>query len=147
MYNFEREQKKKQYRLLLAILLLIFLVVLGYTIYWEVRYYTYYNHFEKTTAEVVGHEIKSGQKRDVLQYYVNGSDYKSTTPYESKNEIGDKIIVYFDVDNPMGIIFSRDYRRYVLPILSAMFGAVFVCFCFLYKISFPKPKLELEEDE
>lgn len=123
-------------------MLIIFLIVLGYTIYWEINYYTKYNHFEKVSAEVIGHDTENGVTYDVLQYFVNGSDYQSTTPYSSRNEIGDKITVYFDKDNPMGIIYSRDYRRYVLPIISILMGAVFVSFCVIYKISFSKPKLD-----
>ena len=140
MQNQEKEVRRRQSKLLLTIMTLLFLGILGYTIIWQINYYTKYNHFEKVTAEVVDHEIDGEVVYDVLQYNVDGVEYRKITSYISKNEIGDKITIYYDINSPIGVIYSLDYRRYVLPIISAMFGAVCVAFYIIYFISYPKDK-------
>lgn len=140
MQNLEKEARRKQYKLFLIVLTLLFLGILCYTIIWQVNYYTKYNHFEKVTAEVIDHEIDGEDVYDILQYYVDGVEYQKTTNYLSKNEIGDKITIYYDVNSPIGVIYSLDYRRYVLPIISAIMGAVSIAFYIIYFITYPKGK-------
>ena len=135
-----KEARKSQYKLLLNLLLIIFLAITAYTIFWEVRYIIRYNHFQKVEAEVVDHEIDGENVYDVLEYFVDGVEYRKTTSYQSKNEIGDVIVVYYDIQSPVGVIYSLDYRRYALPIITVMMGAVYLSFYFMYKISFPKTK-------
>ena len=140
MQNQEKEVRRKQYKLLLTIMTILFLGILCYTIIWQINYYTKYNHFEKVSAQVVEHEIIGEEVYDVLQYNVDGVEYRKTTSYISKNEIGDKVTIYYDTNSPIGVIYSLDYRRYALPIISAMIGAVCLAFYVIYFISYPKNK-------
>lgn len=142
MQNIDNDLRKNQYKLLIAILMIVFLSIVGYTVYWEINYYSKYNHFKKVTAEVVAYEVNGDKKYDVLEYVVNSSYYQNITSYESKNKIGDKISIYYDTNNPLGVIYSRDYRRYVLPIICVLLGAVCSSFVVIYKKSFPKQKLD-----
>lgn len=142
MQNIDNDLRKNQYKLLIAILMIVFLSIVGYTVYWEINYYSKYNHFKKVTAEVVAYEVNGDKKYDVLEYVVNSSYYQNITSYESKNKIGDKISIYYDTNNPLGVIYSRDYRRYVLPIICVLLGAVCSSFVLIYKKSFPKQKLD-----
>ena len=142
MQNIDNDLRKNQYKLLIAILMIVFLSIVGYTVYWEINYYSKYNHFKKVTAEVVAYEVDGDKKYDVLEYVVNSSYYQNITSYESKNKIGDKISIYYDTNNPLGVIYSRDYRRYVLPIICVLLGAVCSSFVLIYKKSFPKQKLD-----
>lgn len=142
MQNIDNDLRKNQYKLLIAILMIVFLSIVGYTVYWEINYYSKYNHFKKVTAEVVAYEVDGDKKYDVLEYVVNSSYYQNITSYESKNKIGDKISIYYDTNNPLGVIYSRDYRRYVLPIICVLLGVVCSSFVVIYKKSFPKQKLD-----
>ncbi len=142
MQNIDNDLRKNQYKLLIAILMIVFLSIVGYTVYWEINYYSKYNHFKKVTAEVVAYEVDGDKKYDVLEYVVNSSYYQNITSYESKNKIGDKISIYYDTNNPLGVIYSRDYRRYVLPIICVLLGTVCSSFVLIYKKSFPKQKLD-----
>lgn len=140
MQDEERYARKSQYKLLLTLLTVVFLIIAGYTIFWEVRYLIKYNHFQGVEAEVIEHEIDGENTYDVITYSVDGVEYETTTKYQSKNEIGDKIIVYYDTNSPIGVIYSLDYRRYVLPIISILVGGVYLYFLILYKKSYPKTK-------
>ena len=124
--------RKNQYKLLIAILMIVFLSIICYTICWEINYYSKYNHFKKVTAEVVAYEIDGDKKYDVLEYVVDSSYYQNVTSYQSKNKIGDKISIYYDINNPLGVIYSRDYRRYVLPIICVLLGIVCSSFVIIY---------------
>ena len=146
MQSIDKDLRKNQYKLLIGILLFVMLVIVGYTIYWEANYYSKYNHFKKVTAEVVSYEIKNNKKHDVLEYVVDSRYYQNVTSYESRNKIGDKISIYDDINNPIGVIYSRDYRRYVLPIISVLMMGICVSFIVIYIKSFPKPK-KIESQE
>lgn len=139
--------RKRQYRFFLIILTMVFLVVLGYTIYWEVDYHSKYN-FKKVTAKVIEHVVEGDNVYDKIFYTVNGNGYEKTvTDYTSKNDINDEIIVYYDNDKPNGIIYSLDNRRYLLPIVSVMIGAVTLTFVIMYKMSYPKSKDKKKVEE
>ena len=75
MQSIDKDLRKNQYKLLICILLFVMLIIVGYTIYWEVNYYSKYNHFKKVTAEVVSYEIKNNKKYDVLEYVVDSRYY------------------------------------------------------------------------
>lgn len=145
MQDLEKTSRKSQYRLMISIVFVFFLMVLGYTIFWEIRYYTKYNHFQKVEAVVVSQEIEDGKTYDVLKYIVDGDEYQKVTDYESKNNIGDKVIVYYDINSPVGVIYSLDYRRYALPIITIMFFAVWLSLYIIYRITYPKVKTKVRK--
>lgn len=145
MQDLEKTSRKSQYRLMISIVFVFFLMVLGYTIFWEIRYYTKYNHFQKVEAVVVSQEVEDGKTYDVLKYIVDGDEYQKVTDYESKNNIGDKVIVYYDINSPVGVIYSLDYRRYALPIITIMFFAVWLSLYIIYRITYPKVKTKVHK--
>lgn len=146
MQDFEKQARKSQFRLILIILGIIFVFICVYTITWEINYFTKYNHFQKVEAEVIGVEIDDGQEYDVLKYVVDGQEYEKTTSYTSKNIVGDKIFVYYDVNSPVGIIYSLDSKRYLLPIITISFGCACLSLFIIYKISYPKTKVKKQKE-
>ncbi len=145
MQDLEKTSRKSQYRLMIGIVFVFFLMVFGYTVFWEIRYYTKYNHFQKVEAVVVSQEVEDGKTYDVLKYIVDGNEYQKLTDYESKNNIGDKVIVYYDINSPIGVIYSLDYRRYALPIITIMFFAVWLSLYIIYRITYPKVKTRVRK--
>ena len=129
---YEKELRIKQLRLILCVMFVIFLFMFVYTLYFVVDYNKEYGFFKKTTAEVVEHKKIENYTYDVINYSVDGNEYVITTEYFSKNEIGDKIKIYYDVNNPIGIIYSLDSRRIVLPIIASLFFCVYVALLVVY---------------
>lgn len=116
-----KELRKKQVQLILIILAFLSILFISYTVYWEIDYNKKYGYFKSINAEVVDHNVIDELEYDVLEYDVGGITYLHTTSYISKNHIEDKITIYYDANNPNGVIYSLDSRRIVLPILSALF--------------------------
>lgn len=128
----DKEIRKSQHKLILCLILFVFLVMLGYTIIWEIDYYKRYGFFTKTTANVIEHETIEGNEYDVIEYTVNGVEFHKTTEYLSKNEVGDKIIIYYDETNPIGVIYSIDIKTWLLPVLTSVFGVAIILLIILY---------------
>lgn len=122
MLQEEKELRLNQLKLIVIVMTLIFLFMLVYTIYFLIDYKNKYNFFEKTSAEVIEHQKIDGKEYDLLSYKVNGNEFRITTEYESKNKLGDTIIIYYDKNNPLGVVYSLDARRIWLPILVTIFG-------------------------
>lgn len=122
MQQEEKELRLNQLKLIVLVVTLIFAFMLIYTIYWLVDYNKQYGFFEKTTAVVVEHQEIDGKKYDLLSFDVDGNEYRVTTKYESKNDIGDRVKIFYDKNYPVGVIYSLDSRRVWLPILSSIFG-------------------------
>lgn len=143
MQDIERELRIKQLRLLLIVLLVIFVAMLSYTIFWCTSYNRNYGFFEKTTAEVIEHVEIKDEYYDVLEYTVDGNIFHKTTSYPSKNNIGDVITIYYDTNNPIGVIYSLDNKRIILPVISAIFGVGVVALIVVYFLLIVgnKPKL------
>lgn len=137
----EQDLRKSQYKLIISLLLIIFVAILVYTIIWEVNYQNKYGFFQKTTAEVVDHEVIDNQIYDVIEYTVDSVDYRKTTSYVSKNNVGDKITIYYDESSPIGVIYNQDNRVIILPIITITFGVVCVCLVITYFWIF-KPNLK-----
>lgn len=131
----EKELRLGQLRIIIVIMIILFAVLLSYTIYWSVDYNKKYGYFEKTSAEVVSQEVKYGVLRDIISYEVNGVEYKLTADYVSKNEIGDTITIYYDINNPFGVIYSIDIRKTLLPVLTSLFGTGCVVLCVIYGLT------------
>lgn len=119
-----RELKKKQYLLYVCIMIFFFLVMFTYTLVWCIQYNKTYGFFVKTEATVVEHNSEEGKMYDVLEYEVDNVVIHNTSSYISKNNIGDKITIYYDSNNPSGFITKLDNRRIVLPIITASYGVV-----------------------
>lgn len=119
-----RELKKKQYLLYVCIMIFFFLVMFTYTLVWCIQYNKNYGFFVKTEATVVEHNSEEGKMYDVLEYEVDNVIIHNTSSYISKNNIGDKITIYYDSNNPSGFITKLDNRRIVLPIITASYGVV-----------------------
>ncbi len=143
MLSEEKEARRGQYKLLLIILSLIFITITAYTIFWEIRYHQKYNYFQRVEAEVSGFDTDdNGDKYAIILYYVNDNKYEKNTDIFLDKKAGDKIFVYYDENDPYGVIYSLDYRRYLLPVISGVLGGVLVVFLIMYKSSYPKQKIK-----
>lgn len=105
-------------------MIFFFLVMLTYTLVWCIQYNNKYGFFVKTEATVVEHNSEGGKMYDVLEYEVDNVVIHNTSSYISKNNIGDKITIYYDRNNPSGFITKLDNRRIALPIVTASYGVV-----------------------
>lgn len=132
MQDIERELRLKQLRLILIIMLVIFVAMLSYTIYWCADYKEKYGFFVETQAVVDSHVEIAGDMYDVLKYDVNNVTFKKTTTYFSKNDVGDEITIYYDKNNPSGVIYSLDINRIILPVISLVFGVVVTALIVIY---------------
>ena len=132
MQQIEKELRLNQLRLIVIVATIIFAFMLVYTIYWLTDYKKEYGFFQKGEAVVVEHQEIDGKTYDLLSYEVNDNEFRITTEYESKNDIGDTVTIYYDEGYPLGVVYSLDSRRIVLPILSAVFGVVNVSLVAVY---------------
>lgn len=128
----EQQLRLGQLRLIVSLMIGIFVVITSYTIYWLVEYNKKYGFFVKTNAEVVEQIEEDGIVRDVLQYKVNGIEYRVTAEYVSDNQLGDVVKIYYDKNNHLGIVYSLDSKRIILPVLAGLFGAVCVALIVVY---------------
>jgi len=134
--------RKGQFKLLLFLLSAIFLIMLVITIIFEINYYNKYGFFKRTTAEVTAHEEIDGVLHDVLEYDAFGVTYIITAERESQNNVGDKFTIYFDENNPIGIIYSLDYRRVMLPTITLIVQFIDVVLILYYARRFDKLNIE-----
>jgi len=133
----ERILRKNQHKLYLIILSIVFFVIATYTTIWEINYYINFGGLKKTTATVVAHEYENDLKYDVISYDVDNVTYRKTTTYLSKNEINDKITIYYDEDNPaFGVVYSLDYRRIAYPIITVSLIFVTVGLIVVYNVAY-----------
>ena len=132
MQQEEKELRLGQLRLIVIVMTLIFLFMAVYTTYFIIDYNEKYDFFEKTTAEVIEHQVIDGVEYDLLSYKVNGNEFRITTEYASKNDIGDTITIYYDINNPLGIVYSLDSRRIWLPVLTSIFASANIALVVVY---------------
>lgn len=116
-----KDLRKKQVRLIIIVLAFLSVVFIGFTIYWEIDYKKKFGYFSKVKAEVVDHAVVDNIEYDVLEYDVGENTYRHTTSYKSKNHIEDVITIYYDKNNPTGVIYKLDGKRISLPIISSLF--------------------------
>lgn len=132
----EKDIRKNQYKLYLIVFAIVVCFLIIYTIIWEINYYRDYGYFKKTSAEVVDHEKDGELLYDIIVYEVNNVYYKKTTSYISKNEINDIITIYYDENNPIGVIYNLDYRRIVLPLLCGGLVIILTTLSIMYIFNF-----------
>lgn len=132
MQQEEKELRLNQLRLIVIVMSLIFAFMLVYTCYFIIDYKDKYGFFEKATAEVIEHQEINGKEYDLLSYKVDGNEFRITTEYESKNNIGEKITIYYDTNNPLGVVYSLDSRRVLLPILTSVFAVANIALIVMY---------------
>lgn len=118
----EQELRAGQLRIIIVIMVVLLVALLSYTIIWSTNYNKTYGFFKKTIAEVVEQSESDGVVKDVLLYEVDGVEYRLTGDYNSKNEIGDKVKIYYDKNNPLGVVYKLDSNRVLLPVLTSLFG-------------------------
>ncbi|MGN0960711.1 MAG: hypothetical protein ACI4PF_00760 [Christensenellales bacterium] len=128
----EQRLRLNQLRMIVIIMVVIFAVILSYTIFWSIDYNNKYGFFTKTKAEVVSQVNENGITKDVLSYKVGEVEYRITADYSSNNSIGDTITIFYDKNNPIGIIYSLDNKRIILPVLSSLFGVVCLGLVIIY---------------
>ena len=140
----EKDLRINQLKLILFVMIVIFVAITSYTVYWLINYNKHYGFFVETKAEVVEQVNLEGTIHDVLFYEIEGNEYKVTSDIKSNNDLGDIITIYYDEDNPLGIIYSLDNKRIILPIITACFGvcciALLVTYILIY-VSNKKSKL------
>ena len=117
-----RALRIKQLRLIVVVMFVILIAMVGYTIFWTVNYNTLLKDYEYIEAEVVEHREDSGKPRDVFYYKIDLIEYNVVSDNESKYEIGDKVRICYDKNNPLYIISDFDNKRIVLPVLCGIFG-------------------------
>ena len=116
----------------IVIMLVLFVVMLTYTIIWCFDYEKRYGFFVKTEAVVVEHSTDAGKLYDVLEYTVDGVVLLNTTSYLSRNNIGDKVTIYYDENNPSGFVTKLDGRRVALPIITSVYGVASMILTIMY---------------
>jgi len=129
------DYKKKQYRMLLIVSMLLFMVILLFSIFWNVNYNKKYSYFVAIDAVVVGYDDSSGEQYAVISYCVDAVEYQKTTNKTGLDK-GDKITIFYDENDPVGFIYNRDIKYYVLPIISALFGVVNLMLFVLYYVTY-----------
>ena len=127
----EIDFKRNRYRILLILTGLMFVVMLFFTIIYFVDYNKKYGYFEKIVATVVEYETVEGKECAVIEYKIKNQEYQKTTNFDDL-EIGDEITIFYDTNNPVGVIYSRDARYYALPIITIIFGLVDIGLVVLY---------------
>lgn len=138
MENNERELRLGQLRLVLIVMTVVFVAILSYTIAWQCNYNEKYGFFKKCQAKVV-EQVRDdeGELRDVLLYFDDdGVEYRLTADYDSNKQVGDKITIYYDENNPFGVIYSLDGKRIWLPVLTSLFGVGCGVLCVIYILSY-----------
>lgn len=135
-----RELKKRQYRLYVIIMLTLFVVMLAYTIIWCVVFKRDYGSFVKAEAEVV--ELKNDYNEVAgygLEYYDSVNKVNiiiNNTSLASAKTVGKIISIYYDVENPSVFTEKLSSGRYLLPIITGVYGAVSVVLSILFFTSF-----------
>ena len=132
MQQVEKELRLNQLKLIVIVTILIFAFMLVYSIFWISNFKKDYDSYEKTWAKVIEHQEINGKVFDMLSYTIDGNEFRITTEYESKDYIGDKVVIYYDTNFPLDIVYSLDSRRIVLPVLTMVFGIVNVGLVVLY---------------
>lgn len=132
MQQIEKELRLNQLKLIVIVATIIFAFMLVYTIYWLTDYKKEYGFFQKGEAVVIEHQEIDGKTYDLLSYVVNDNEFRITTEYESKNDIGDMVTIFYDENYPLGVVYSLDSRRIVLPILSTVFAVTNVALVVVY---------------
>lgn len=132
--NEEDKYKKKYYGIYLILLTALVLSMIIYSIVWLVDYNRNYGFFVRTKAEVVGTEIPENSGRIVkeLEYFADGAIYRIAIEDQDKYDIGDKFSVFYDENNPIGIIYNRDVRYYLLPIATILLLIIDIGFAVIY---------------
>ncbi|MBE5757481.1 MAG: hypothetical protein E7345_00935 [Clostridiales bacterium] len=129
--------RQNQFKLILIILAMMSVLFIAFTIYWEIDYNNKYGYFKKVRAEVVDHVVVDNIEYDVLQYSVRDVVYKHTTEYESKNHIEDKLNVFYDENDPSGIVYKLDNTRILLPVISVLFvlvsSSVYIIYFYIFR--------------
>lgn len=135
-----RELKKRQYLLYVIIMLSLFLVMLTYTIIWSVVFNKNYGTFVSVEAEVVALKNEDDSVYGyALEYFdsVNGVEIKNnTTNYANSSSVGKKITIYYDSENPMVVTDHLSSGRYLLPIVTSVYGVVSIVLSILFFTSF-----------
>lgn len=130
-------ERKRQFKLILMLLIGICIAMTMLTIIWEVNYFKTYGFFSKTNAEVVDQQIdNNGNVFDILKYNVDGIDYIVKSDKISENKIGDKYKVYYDTNNPIGLIYNLNYKVYMLPIVTMLFSIITILLGLFYLYKF-----------
>lgn len=131
-----RELKKRQYLLYVIIMLSLFLVMLTYTIVWCVVFNKNYGTFVEVDAEVValGDDNVYG-----LKYFdsVNGVEItNNTTTFANGKSVGEKIAIYYDTESPLVVTDHLSSGRYLLPIITSVYGVVSATLSIIFFVSF-----------
>ncbi len=132
MQQEEKELRLNQLKLIVIVMTLIFAFMLVYTVYFLIDYRDKYGFFEKITAEIIEHQEIDGKEYDLLSYKIDGNEFRITTEYESKNEVGDTITIYYDTNNPLGVVYALDSRRIWMPVLTTIFALTNVGLIVIY---------------
>jgi len=135
------EYKKSQHRLIVVACFLVFALFLVYTIIWEIDYLSKYGHFKRATATVVRHyeDEEDGKIYDVYYFETDNKEYvEKITPFESKYDISDTFSVFYDKNTEIEVIYKRNIKFYLLPIITIVFGLASGGLLALYIITYKK---------
>ncbi len=130
------ELKKKQYLLYIIILLVLLVAMLTYTLVFCISHNKEYSFFKGVEAEVISHDTIDGVVYDVVEYSVDGVVYRNTTSVISKNDIGDIVTIYYDENNPIGIVTKLDSKRWILPTITLIYGVATASLTVLYFVNY-----------
>lgn len=138
----ENELKKSQHRLIVISCIMVFLLFLVVTIVWEINYFSKYDNFKRVECKVIEHYEENGKIYDKFVFQADNQEYvEKITPFESKYEIGEKFHVYYDTETVVEVIYKRDSKVVLLPLVTGIFGLATGGVLTLYIITYKKNKV------
>lgn len=133
------ELKKHQFRMLIYISILLFVVFAGFTIYWEINYHATLSglldsgEYVQTEAIVIDHTDLDGKTYDVVRFDADGVDCERVYFEPSNRKVGTRVVVYYEASNPsFGGLMGLSPMRYWFPIITVAFGGVEAVLLYLY---------------
>ena len=127
----EKENKKKNGKVKVAVYLIIMLVgvfLLSYSLTTIVTYLHNYKHYPQVNGTIVGYSLgEKNEKSMIISYEVNGEEYKiqSTFKEEENFPVGNLIVVRYDKENPELYILGNEKLNFGLVVIgtaSSVFG-------------------------
>lgn len=138
----QNEIRKSQHRLMMIACILVFVLFFGYTVIWEIDYYSKYGNFKRVKCTVVDHYEENGKVYDVYYFETDKKEYvEKITPFESKYDIDDTFHVYYDENTEIEVIYKRDSRTVLLPVITTIFGLATGGVVTIYILTYKKNKV------
>ena len=131
--------KKSQFKMLIYVSILLFLLFAGFTIYWEITYHSNLNklistgEYVEVEARVIDHTTRGNKVYDVITFKADGADHERVYFEPSNHKVGSTIVIYYEASNPaFGGLMAKNSMTYWLPIIVVLFGGIEALLLYLY---------------